>query len=160
MTTLERVLAYLDSKNIWYAHDRHPLAYTASEVAAAEHMPPRNFAKIVVVHSPDGYAMTVLPADRRVDLEELRLALGTANLRLANEAELQHLFGTCELGAMPPFGNETLYEIPVYVDGLLVTEEEIGFNAGTHRDVVRMRTEDWMDLVKPQVLAFATATNA
>ena len=160
MSTLDRVLAYLNSRSLWFAHDRHPLAYTATEVAAVEHMPPRNFAKTVVVHSPEGYAMTVLPADRRVDLDELRLALGVAHLRLANEGELQDLFGTCELGAMPPFGNETIYDIPVYVDGLLVTEEEIGFNAGTHRDVVRMRTEDWMDIVKPQVLAFATVTNA
>jgi prolyl-tRNA editing enzyme YbaK/EbsC (Cys-tRNA(Pro) deacylase) len=41
------------------------------------------------------------------------------------------------------------------VDGLLMAEDVISFNAGTHRDVIRMNTEDWEQLVKPSVLAFS-----
>ena len=158
MKTLDRLIALLEMRDVFYRHDRHPLSYTARETARAEHIPPRSFAKVVVVHCEDGYALTVLPADRIVDLDELREAFGTRHLRLATENELQELFPECELGAMPPFGNGTLFEYPVWVDGLLMAEELISFNAGTHRDVVMMNTEDWEQIVKPSVLAFAHAS--
>ena len=155
MTTLDRLIALLEMREIAYTHDLHPLTYTARETASAEHVPPRCFAKTVVVHFSDGFAMAVLPADRHVDLEELRLAFGSRNLRLATEHELQVLFPECELGAMPPMGNGTLFDLPVWADGLIMAEENICFNAGTHRDVVRMSAEDWEQAVKPSVLAFA-----
>jgi len=37
---------------------------------------------------------------------------------------------------MPPFGN--LYGMPVYLDSSLLSDEQIAFNAGTHRDVVHV----------------------
>jgi Ala-tRNA(Pro) deacylase len=157
MTTLDRLIAMLEMRGIWYHHDLHPTAFTARETANAEHVPPRSFAKTVIVHFEDGYAMTVLPADRLVDLEELRHAFGSRHLRLATEKELNELFPECELGAMPPFGNGTLFEQPVWADGLLLAEDVISFNAGTHQDVVRMNSEDWEALVRPQVIAFAHA---
>jgi Ala-tRNA(Pro) deacylase len=158
MSTEERLLSYLEANEVWFLKDRHGLAYTATEVAQAEHIPKEMFAKTVVVHSEDGYMMAVVPADRKVDLEELRLAFGSHRLRLATEHELFELFPDCELGAMPPFGNGTLFELPVYADGLLMAQEQITFNAGSHRDAVRMFTEDWGNLVKPTVLAFAHST--
>lgn len=155
MKTIDRLVAFLEMREVTYRHDRHPLSYTARETAVAEHVPPRCFAKTVIVHGEDGYAMAVLPADRSVDLEELRLAFGSKHLRLATESEMTELFPECELGAMPPFGNGILFDLPVWVDGLLMSEEMICFNAGTHRDVVQMQIEDWENLVKPSVLAFA-----
>ncbi len=157
MKTLDQLVALLEMRDLAYQHDRHPLTYTARETARAEHVPPRCFAKAVVVHCEDGFAIAVLPGDRIVDLDELRAAFGTHHLRLATEHELERLFPFCELGAMPPFGNGTLFDLPVWVDGLLLAEEQIWFNAGTHRDVIRMSTEDWEQLVKPSVLAFAHA---
>jgi Ala-tRNA(Pro) deacylase len=97
--------------------------------------------------------MAVLTGDSVVDLEQLRLDLGLARLRLATEAELNELFPTCELGAMPPFGN--LFALPVYVDGRLAGEDMILFNAGTHRDVIHMHFQDFQRLVNPSVVAFA-----
>ncbi len=157
MKTLDQLVALLEMRDIAYRHDQHPLTYTARETARAEHVPPRCFAKVVIVHGQEGFSMAVLPADRIVDLEELRAAFGTHHLRLATEHEMEKLFPSCELGAMPPFGNGTMFDMPVWVDGLLLAEEQICFNAGTHRDVIWMSTEDWEQLVKPSVLAFAHA---
>jgi Ala-tRNA(Pro) deacylase len=156
MTLLDRMIAFLEQRGCWYRHDVHPLSYTARETALADHVPPRSFAKTVVVHHADGFALAVLPADRIVNLSELREAFGSANLRLATETEVSSLFGDCDLGAMPPFGNGALYNIPVYADGLLMAEETIHFNAGTHRDVIRLKVEDWCELVRPNVLALST----
>ena len=54
---------------------------------------------------------------------------------------------------MAPFGN--LYDVPVFVDEALAEDEEIAFNAGTHRHVIRMRYEDYERLVEPEVAAFS-----
>jgi Ala-tRNA(Pro) deacylase len=62
---------------------------------------------------------------------------------LASEQEFKDKFPDCEPGAMPPFGN--LYGMAVYADESLTRNKEITFNAGTHRELVRM---DWVDLVR------------
>jgi len=153
MGVLGKLKTFLDENQVQYQHTSHPTAYTAREVAAAEHIPACEIAKTVVFLSENGYAMAVLCADSVVDLEQLRLSLGVSRLRLATEAELGELFPQCELGAMPPFGN--LFNLPVYVDSRLSSQESIAFNAGTHRDVVHMRFRDFERLVNPAILPFA-----
>lgn len=161
MDTLPRLLRYLAQHNVPYWHDVHPVAYTAVDVAAAEHVPTHSIAKTIVFRTEHGYGMAVLPGDSRVDVAELRAELGAHSLRLATEQELSALFvGSCELGAMPPFGNGTLFDLPVYVDSKLTTETEIAVNAGTHHDVVRLPYEEFARLVKPHVLQFAQAAGA
>ena len=54
---------------------------------------------------------------------------------------------------MPPFGN--LYGMPVCVDETLTYDTDIVFNAGTHRELIRMAYADFARLVKPEVLAFS-----
>ncbi len=157
MNTKYRLLSFLDMHGCVYQHDHHPVSYTARETAAVDHVAPRNYAKTVVVHHENGFSMVLVPADQRVDLAELRYALGVTHLRLATERELDEIFPECDLGAMPPFGNGTLFDIPVYVDGLLMAEDMVAFNAGTHRDTVRMSTKDFQRLVKPMLMAFAAA---
>jgi Ala-tRNA(Pro) deacylase len=88
-----------------------------------------------------------------VDLQELRLMLDMPRLRLATERELAGLFPDCEVGAMPPVG--ALSDMPVYVDYSLTHEDEIAFNAGTHRDVIHMKYLDFANLVSPHKMAFA-----
>lgn len=153
MPILTKLREFLDQNHAEYTHTVHPLAYTAREVASAEHTPAREVAKTVVYLSEQGYGMTVLAADAVVDLEELRLDLGMSRLRLATEAELAELFPGCELGAMPPFGN--LFGMPVYADSRLAGEDVMLFNAGTHRDVIRMKVRDFERLVNPAVISFA-----
>ncbi len=150
MAMLQRLLQYLDENRVEYTHHTHPTAYTAREVASVEHVPAHRIAKVVVYFTENGYGMAVLPGDSMLDLQSLRTALGVSRLRLATESELADLFPDCELGAMPPFGN--LFDLPVFVDGSLTTEETIAFNAGTHRDVVHMKYRDFERLVRPKVM--------
>jgi Ala-tRNA(Pro) deacylase len=153
MPVLAKLREFLDQNGVEYTHTTHPLAYTAREVASAEHLPAREIAKAVVFLGEQGYGMAVLPGDSVVDLEQLRLDLGLSRLRLATEAELKELFLPCELGAMPPFGN--LFGLPVYVDSRLAGEDMITFNAGTHRDVIHMHFQDFDRLVNPSVVPFS-----
>lgn len=153
MSILNKLKELLDQNKVEYTHTVHPTAYTAREVASAERVPAREVAKTVVFLSENGYALAVLPADSLVDLEQLRQDLGLTRLRLATEAELGELFPQCELGAMPPLGS--LFDLPVYVDTRMTSQDMIAFNAGTHRDVVHMHFRDFERLVNPVIVPFA-----
>ena len=153
MALLEKLRVFLDENHAEYTHTIHPQAYTARELASAEHLPNREVAKTVVIFGDNKYHMVVVPANRLVDFQEVRHTLSLVHARLATETEIGELFPDCELGAMPPMGN--LYGMPVYLDEALAEEKTIVFNAGTHRDVVHMRTDEYRTLVHPVVIGLA-----
>lgn len=150
-----KLKAFLNGRGVKYVTIAHSPAFTAEETAASAHISGRDFAKTVIVEIGGQLAMVVLPANRRIVLSDLREMLMDQDVRLATEDEFIERFPDCELGAMPPFGN--LYGLPVYVAQSLADEPEIVFNAGTHREVIKMSFTDFADLVQPTVLDFATA---
>ncbi len=150
MSMLQKLLTFLDDNQAKYTRHSHPTAYTAREVASMEHVPAHKIAKTVVFLSENGYGMAVLPGDSMLDVHGLQTLLRVSRLRLATESELNDLFPDCELGAMAPFWN--LCGLPVFVDSSLADQETIAFNAGTHRDVLHMRFEDYHSLVQPSIV--------
>lgn len=146
MMTAERVRTHLDEQGIRYELADHPVAYTAQEIAAAEHVAGETFAKPTLLMADGKLVMAVLPGPLRVDFERARRALGVEEVRLATEAEFSSAFPDCEVGAEPPFGN--LYGLPVYVDDRL-TASRIVVNAGSHRQTMTMALSDFLDIVKP-----------
>lgn len=152
MSMLNRCLDFLETSGIPYSHSIHPPAYTAREVADAEFMPAHNLAKTVVYFGDNGFGMAVLPADSFVDFAELRRLMGLSHIRLASEPELGELFPDSELGAMPPFGS--LFGLPTIVDIHIAELAFIAFNAGTHRDVLRMSFADFHVLTNPLIGSF------
>jgi len=145
----------LDLRRIPHEHRVHPTAITAQQVAAAERIPGTVVAKTVVVKADNQFVMAVLPASARVDFPVLRETLRAKELRLAKEAEFESLFPDSEVGAMPPFGN--LYGLPMYADESLASDRAILFNAGTHRDAIRMGYTDFARLAEPQICSFAAS---
>ncbi len=127
---------------------------TAQEVAATSHVTGWHVAKVVVVREESGASLMVaIPAPSRVNVAALERATGKRRLRLAREDEFRPLFPDCETGAMPPFGN--LYGLPLYLDASLARSEEFLFQAGNHKEVVRMRYADYRRLADPVIGDFA-----
>lgn len=151
MPLSERLRSFLDAHHAEHTVTQHPKAFTAREVAFAEHLPPREVAKVVVVFGDGEYHMLIVPANRLVDFQELRPALGLSQARLASEDELLRLFPDCELGAMPPFGS--LYGLQVYLDSSLAAEPVLSFNAGSHREVIHMATAEFRRVASPLVVS-------
>src|ERR1044071_2711800 len=90
----------------------------------------------------------------QVDLSRLKSVPAATNAVLATEQEFKDKSPDCETGAMAPFGN--LYDLPVLADDSLTRDKEIAFNAGSHRELVRMAWDDFEKLVKPRMARFAT----
>ncbi|MBN2269461.1 MAG: YbaK/EbsC family protein [Sedimentisphaerales bacterium] len=147
-----RVIDFLDESGVKYEVSEHAEAFTAQQVAAAEHEPGRYVAKPVIVKADDEYAMCVLPAPCKIDLGALKKQLGAKSVELAGENEIGGIFDDCELGAEPPFGN--LYDLTTIIDKALKDDDHITFQAGTHKKAVRMSMADYSRLVQPKVLEF------
>ena len=151
---LIRLREFLDSHNVKYVVISHSVAYTAQGVAALTHIPGEQLAKTIIVKIDGEFAMAVLPASLHVDLSLLRAAAGANSATLASEDEFKNRFPDCETGAMPPFGN--LYGIPVFADESLSRDKEIAFNAGSHRELLRLAWDDFKKLAEPRIAKFAT----
>jgi Ala-tRNA(Pro) deacylase len=155
MTCRQRLEKMLDEAGVAHELVTHRLAYTAQEVADAEHISGYDVAKVVMAMADGKLVMLVLPAPTRVDFIRLKQLLGAQTVRLAEEREFGHVFPDCEVGAMPPFGH--LYQVPVYVDRALTADPEIVFNAGTHRETLTVAYKDYERVARPTVLEMAIA---
>ena len=144
---------YLDQHKIPYTVISHSPAYTAQGIAGLTHISGQELAKTVIVKLDEKLVMAVLPANFHVDLSALKRSLKAKAVEIAAEEEFRDRFAGCETGAMPPFGN--FYGLPVFADENLARDKEIAFNAGTHRELIRMSWDDFKSLAEPMVLRFA-----
>jgi Ala-tRNA(Pro) deacylase len=151
MPVLTKLKEFLDQAKVSYEVYNHPRAFTAQEIAAAQHIPGREMAKVVILKVDGSFMMAVVPASRLVNLERAKKGLAAKVVALATEAEFASLFPECEIGAMPPFGN--LFGLSVCADPALEKDESIFFNAGNHLQTVGMRYVDFKRLACPQLIS-------
>ena len=148
MAVSARLKTFLDGAKVKYSVAKHPVVYTAQEIAAAQHVPGRKLAKCVLVISDRGPVLAVLPAIYLIDLKRLKAFLKAKTVSIGKEADIKVRFPDVEVGAMSPFGN--LYDVPVVVDRDLAGSDEIVFNGGSHTETIKMRYKDFAALVKPK----------
>lgn len=131
----------------------HTEAYTAQDVAHAEHFSGHRVAKVVVAMADDRPLELVIPASRKVQLDRLSQAIGAKNVRLASEPEIEKFFTDCEVGAIPPLRHWK--DVDVLMDPSMKVDGDIIFQAGTHEEAVRLNFKDWFELVQPQMASFS-----
>lgn len=143
---------YLDKHGIRYRVISHSPAYTAQGIARLTHTSGKELAKSVVIKKDGELVMAVLPASFHVDLELFKSSTHAKTVELACEDEFKDRFPECETGAMPPLGN--LYGIEVFAEESLAKDEEITFNACSHRDLIRLAWSDYEKLAQPKLIRF------
>jgi len=136
---------YLKANEAQYDVLSHPHSSTSLQTARASEVPADRLAKAVVVEDDAHCIMAVLPASRRLKLEELQARQGRP-VRLATEAELKDLFKDCEPGALPPLG--VAYGMETIWDDSLSAQPDMYFEAGDHETLVHMKTRDFIGLMK------------
>jgi Ala-tRNA(Pro) deacylase len=153
MTILKKVKDYLEKNGVSYEVGFHPEVFTAQEIAATQHVPGKEMAKVVMVKADGKMLMLVLPASYQIDMKKLKKVLKAKKVEIAKEKQFEELFPDCEVGAMPPFGN--LYNLEVWADQGLTEDASIVFQAGNHIETVRIKYSDYARLVNPKVGDFA-----
>jgi len=141
------VVELLEKEGVAFERSDHQLAFTARQLASAEHVPPRNVAKPVLVKSDGKFTLCVLPASRQLDLGAVADCLCADHVRLAFEEELVEVFSGCEVGAEPPIG--VLFGLRTLVDYSLMDDDYVVFQAGSHSQSIRMRGADFDRVADP-----------
>src|SRR5438128_111894 len=149
MATATWIREELDRQGVAYQELHHSDAYTAQEVAQKEHVSGHRVAKVVCVMADGRPIELILPASRRVSLDWVRQLLDAQEIRLASEEELARYFTDCEIGAIPAMRHWR--GVDVIMDGHLACDGDIFILGGTHRDAIRMRFDDWFNMVEPDV---------
>jgi Ala-tRNA(Pro) deacylase len=116
----------------------HRQAYTSVDEARALGVDASEVLKPLAIRTGSGYALMVIPASRRLDLQLARAALADSQARLATEAELGRDFAGYELGALPPLG--ALLGTKVYVDPEVLRHDTVAFAAGSQTESIKLRT--------------------
>jgi Ala-tRNA(Pro) deacylase len=109
-------------------------------------------SETVVLKGDDRYLLVVVPAEFYVETGNVGSVAGISKLRIATDAEKFELFPFGEVGAVPPLGG--LLGVPVYLDRKLADQEWIAFNAGTRRDLIRMKTADFQRIARTVIGPF------
>ncbi len=154
MSVSAKLKAFLNEHGIKHRVQKHPAAYTAQEIAAAQHVSGKRLAKCVAIITDQGLRLAVLPAVQLVDFPKLKKLLKVKRVTLAREADIKKAFPDIEVGAMSAFGN--LYGIPTAIDDSLADGEFV-CNAGTHTETIALRYDDFTRAAKPMIGRFSMA---
>jgi len=100
---------------------------------------------LVCKTSEGGYALLVIPGDRRVNLQRAAEALSVGNVQLLNFGEAEKVSG------YPPGGTPSVHHkrpLKVVVDKSVLGHETVFCGGGTRGKLLELRTEDILKLTK------------
>ncbi len=143
---------YMTTHHVKYETISHSRAYTALQCAQAAHIKGGYFAKSVVVKLDNKFVLVAIPANVRLDIEQFKKETQAKHAEIAHETEFQDKFSDCEIGAIPLFGE--LYGMDVYLAESLTHKEWLAFNAGNHNELLKIKSEDFLNLVHPKTLSY------
>lgn len=134
---------YLEARDIAFDCVTHRRTSRSLESAVVSRISAERMAKAVVLRHRDGYVMTVLPASRDVNMDDVGGCLNQP-VALATEDEIAPLFPDCEVGAIPPLG--AAYGLHTLVDDELDRQDDIYFEAGDHKTLVHLTGKQFREL--------------
>ena len=144
MSIAPQLRQFLDEAKADYDIIDHRPTQSALDSARSANIPAESVAKAVLLDTTDDdHLLAVIPADRKVELNELRSELGSKP-RLSSEAEIGKLFKDCEVGAVPPIG----YGVTTIIDDSLDRQPDVYFEAGDHKSLVHMNRDQFSRLTR------------
>jgi Ala-tRNA(Pro) deacylase len=129
--TLQR---YLD-QTITYEVIPHEPTMSSTRTAEVCHVSGDRVAKGIVLRRDGGFLLAVLPASRRIHLQDLRTQVGDS-VQFATEEEIAELFRDCARGAIPAVGE--CYGLDVIVDDSIDTQPDVYVEGGDHATLIHM----------------------
>jgi Ala-tRNA(Pro) deacylase len=141
----ETLRHYLDRQAVPYELVRHPRTVTGTETAEAAGVPGDQLAKPVVIEDDSRYMVVIIPATCRLKFQALHRTLNR-QCGLATEQEVEALFDDCDRGAVPALAQA--YGLDVLVDDALLGLDDVYFEAGDHRALVRLSGRDFRHVMR------------
>ena len=155
-SVLQQIVNLLNEAGVPFTQTEHPAVYTSEEAARVRGTSLSSGAKALICKGETGFAMFVMPADRKLASKLVRTVSGWRKFRFASREEVAEISGL-EPGSIPPFGS--LLNLQTYCDQALSVNEQINFNAGDHEISISMTYDDYVRVERPIVGEF-TATDS
>lgn len=136
-----KIKKYLDDKGIDYEELAHKTVYTAYDAAQTLQKKLKEIAKTILVEADKTHVLVVLPADKKIDLEKLKKALGAKKISLPGE---QVMIKTLKIkpGTLSSFGK--LHNLEVVVDKAMLGAKKAVISTGSFTDSVFMKVKDFI----------------
>ncbi|KYK24245.1 hypothetical protein AYK26_06935 [Euryarchaeota archaeon SM23-78] len=152
MTAFDKIKAFLDENNVSYEFKKHEPVRTSEEAAAVRGDDIKIGAKAMILKADNKFVMLVLSAAKRIDSKRVKEILNVKSLRFATPDEVMEKTG-CEPGGVPPFAN--VFGLDLLVDKSITQNEFMAFNAGERTKSLKIKTQDYLRLLKPRVEEFS-----
>jgi len=145
MSMSPTLATFIESKHIPVHLLHHKPTETSFDSATTCHLAMKSMVKGVVLEDELGFMMAALPADSRLDLDQVRRYTGR-KLNIADEYQLVDLFRDCEIGAIPALGQA--YGMTTLWDEQLAFSAKYFIEAGDHENLLELSHIDFMELMK------------
>ena len=144
MTIAATVKSHIEGRDVAYEVIAHPATGSSHETAEAAHVDEGHIAKAVILQDSEGTVMVVVPADSWVKLSAVEKELNR-EMVLADENEAARHFPDCDAGAIPPLG--PAYGMETLINRTLTSLAYVYFESGDHRSLLKVKSEDFLELL-------------
>jgi prolyl-tRNA editing enzyme YbaK/EbsC (Cys-tRNA(Pro) deacylase) len=152
MTIEQKIIQRLEANHIEYEEFFHDGATSSLGASKTRGSSLSEGAKSLFLKDKSDYRIFTMRADLEADNKKMRSILGSSKLRFATKEELFDLCGVVK-GALAPLVKE-IYPYDHYLDQSILKNEYIVFNAGILSHSIRIRLNDYLQLVDPKICDF------
>lgn len=154
-SVVKKIVGLLEVNNIEYQTFEHQPVRTSEEAAAIRtgFVLSQGAKSLIIRIKKNGqkkFVMLVVPGNKRFDKQKVSEVLSTKDIRFASEEEVSEVTGGVQVGGVPPFGN--LFNLEVFADPEVLSNEKIIFNAGDKCFSVAIKSADYSKSVNPIVV--------
>jgi prolyl-tRNA editing enzyme YbaK/EbsC (Cys-tRNA(Pro) deacylase) len=152
MSVPKKVKNYLDKQGIDYEEVVHKTVYTAYDAAQTLKKELKDIAKNLLVKADNTYALVVVPADKKLDLNKIKKALGAKKISIPTEKVMLKVL-KIKPGAISSFGK--LHKLEMLVDKAMVGTKKAVFSTGSMTDSVLMKVKDYVQMEEAKMADIA-----
>lgn len=152
MSAFDKIKSFLDANSVVYEFKEHEPVRTSEEAAAVRGEDIKIGAKALLLKADKNFIMVVISAAKRINSKALKKILGVKSLRFATPEEVKAKTG-CVPGGVPPFAH--VFGLKLVVDKSVLENEFMAFNAGEQTKSLKMKTQDYVSLLKPRIEDFS-----
>jgi len=141
--------AFLRQNEIEFQFLEKSSTHHASEASNATNIPLDKIAKTLVFINQDSKPLVaIVRADGSVSRHKFESCSCSKSVKLASDETAEKVTGY-PTGGIPPVGHRKM--MPVYLDEQVVNSEYVWCGGGTRTRLVRLKVQDIIKLVAPQI---------
>ncbi|MDO8669124.1 MAG: YbaK/EbsC family protein [Candidatus Buchananbacteria bacterium] len=152
MSIPKKIKSYLDKQNIDYEEIAHKTVYTAYDAAQTLKKELKEIAKNLIIKADNTYALVVVPADKKLDLNKIKKALKAKKVSIPSEKVIIKVL-KIKPGAVSSFGK--LHKLEMLVDKAMLGTKKAVFSTGSVTDSVFIKVKDFIQMEEAKMADIA-----